>query len=156
MAMERWRSLGSSTSRWEEGLGEIQTEVNRLFDTFFGRPASYGGQERVWAPAVNLYETRDDLVVSADIPGVSDKEVNVSITGDVLTIKGTRALPTGQSKDESYHRLERWYGKFERHVPLPMPVQSDKVRASYRDGVLEIRLPKAEEIKPKEIKINLL
>jgi HSP20 family protein len=156
MAMERWRPFGSSAARWEGGLSDIQTEMNRLFDTFFGRPSSYGGQERVWAPVVDLYETADDLVVSCDIPGVSEKDVSVSITGDVLTIKGERVLPTGTSKGESYHRLERWYGKFERHIPLPVPVQSNKVKASYRDGVLEVRLPKTEEIKPKEIKINLL
>jgi HSP20 family protein len=155
MAMERWRPFGSAAQRWEGGMGDIQSEMNRLFDTFFGRPSSYGGQERVWAPVVDLYETNDDLVVSCDLPGVKDKEVNVTITGDVLTIRGERVLP-GAEKNESYHRLERWYGKFERHVPLPMPVQSDKIKASYRDGVLEIRLPKAEEIKPREIKINLL
>jgi HSP20 family protein len=156
MAMERWRSFGPSQSRWEGGLGELQTEMNRLFDTVFGRPSSYAGPERVWAPVVDLYETKDDLVVSSDIPGVKDKEISLSITGDVLTIKGERVLPTVQSTDENYHRLERWYGKFERHVPLPVPVQSDKVKAAYRDGVLEVRLPKVEEIKPKEIKINLM
>jgi HSP20 family protein len=156
MAMTRWRPFGSTTGQWESGLGDIQTEVNKLFDTFFGRPTSYGGHERMWAPVVDLYETKDELVVSCDLPGVRDKEVHVSITGDVLTIRGERVLPTGESKDESYHRLERWYGKFERHVQLPMAVQSDKVQASYRDGVLEIRLPKVEEIKPKEIKINVV
>jgi HSP20 family protein len=155
MAMERWRPFGSSGTKWESGLGEIQSEMNRLFDTFFGRPSTYGAQERVWAPAVDLYETNDELVVACDIPGLREKEVSVSITGDVLTIRGERVLPTPE-KSESYHRLERWYGKFERHVPLPMPVQSDKIKASYRDGVLEVRLPKAEEVKPKEIKINLL
>jgi HSP20 family protein len=157
MAMARWRPFGSSTSQWEGGLGEIQTEMNKLFDAFFGRPTTgYAGQERMWAPVVDLHETKDELVVACDLPGVPDKDVHVSITGDVLTIRGERLLPTDQAKDESYHRLERWYGKFERHVQLPMAVQSDKVKASYRDGVLEVRLPKVEEIKPKEIKINLL
>jgi HSP20 family protein len=154
MAMERWRPFGS---RWEEigGLGDIQTEMNRLFDTFFGRPAGVGVSERVWSPPVDIYETRDDLVVACDLPGVRETEVTVSITGDVLTLKGERKAQGG-SKDESYHRLERWYGRFERHISLPVPVQADKVRATYRDGILEIRLPKAEEIKPREIKIDLL
>ena len=91
-------------------------------------------------------------IVSCDPPGVPEKEVSVSITGDVLTIKGQRQ---SEAKDESYHRLERWYGKFERHVSLPMPVQADRVKATHGDGGLEIRLSKAEEIKPKEIKIDL-
>ena len=111
--------------------------------------------DRVWAPLVDVYETRDDLIVSCDLPGVPEEKVSASITGDVLTIKGQRKLQS-EVKGESYHRLERWYGKFERHVSLPMPVQADRVKATYRDGALEIRLPKAEEIMPKEIKIDLV
>lgn len=157
MAVERWRPFGS-VSRWEPmgGLTDIQSEMNGLFDSFFGR--STGGRaitERVWAPAVDVYETKDDLVVSCDIPGVREKEVSVSITGEMLTVKGERK-PAAEAQDESDHRLERWYGKFERHVGLPIPVQADKVKATYRDGVLEIKLPKAEGIKPREIKIDLL
>ena len=87
------------------------------------------------------------------MPGVSEKEVNVSITGDVLTLKGERKWEK-QLNEESYHRLERVYGRFERSVPLPVPVQADKVKATYRDGVLEVKLPKAEEVKAREIKIN--
>jgi HSP20 family protein len=111
--------------------------------------------ERVWAPAIDVYETKDGLVVCCDIPGVREKEVSVSITGDLLTVKGERKLAT-EAQDESYHRLERWYGKFERHIELPIPVQAGKVKATYRDGVLEVKLAKAEESKPREIKIDLL
>ncbi len=129
--------------------------MNHLFDAFFGRPTSVSVSDRVWAPVVDVYETKDDLIVSCDLPGVPEKEVSASITCDVLTIKGQRKLQS-EAKGESYHRLERWYGKFERHVSLPMPVQADRVKATYRDGALEIRLPKAEEIMPKEIKIDLM
>lgn len=104
--------------------------------------------ERVWASAVGVYETKDDLVVSCDIPGVREKEVSVSITGEMLTVKGERK-PAAEAQDESDHHLEPWYGKFERHLRLPIPVQADKVKATYRDGVLEIELPKAEGIKPR-------
>jgi HSP20 family protein len=157
MAIDRWRPFGSG-SRWEQfggGLGDIQSEINRVFDTFFGRPAQAGVSERVWAPVADMYETKDDVVVTCDLPGISEKDIHVSITGDVLTIRGERAYQN-ESKNESYHRLERWYGKFERHLALPLRVQGDKIKASYRDGVLTVTLPKAEEIKPREIKIDVL
>lgn len=156
MAVERWYPFGA-LSRWEQlgSLGNIQAEMNRLFDAFSGRPTNVSVNDRVWAPVVDVYETKDDVIVSCDLPGVREKEVSVSITGDVLTVKGERKLQS-EAKDENYHRLERWYGKFERHVSLPMPVQADRAKATYQDGTLEIRLPKAEENKPKEITIDLL
>lgn len=160
MAIERWRPFGSTLDRWEpfRGLSDIQAEMNRLFDTFFGRPATVGVSERVWAPAIDMYETKDDLYVLCELPGVREKEVQVSITNDILTIKGerTQQQEVQEVKDDNYYRLERWFGKFERSIPLPMPVQGEKVKATYRDGVLEIKLPKAEAVKPKEIKIEVL
>jgi HSP20 family protein len=129
--------------------------MNRLLDSVFGRPATIVAGERVWAPLADMYETKDDLFITFELPGVREKEVGVSITGDLLTVKGERNLER-DLKDEGYYRLERVYGKFERSVPLPIPVQADKVKATYRDGVLEIRLPKVEEVKPKEIKIDVV
>jgi HSP20 family protein len=157
MAIDRWRPFGTTLERWEplRNLGDIQGEMNRLFDSFFGRPATVAAGERVWAPLADMYESKDDLFVTFELPGIREKEVAVSITGDVLTVKGERKLER-DLKDEGYHRLERVYGRFERSVPLPMPVQADKVKATYRDGVLEIRLPKVEEVKPKEIKIDIV
>lgn len=93
--------------------------------------------------------------MAIELPGVREKEVSVTITGDLLTIKGERNWDR-EVKDENYHRVERTYGKFERSVPLPMPVQADKVKATYRDGVLQIKLPKSEEVKPKEIKVDIV
>ncbi len=136
-------------------FGDIQTEVNRLFDSFLGRPAQTPAMERVWAPAVDMYETKDELVVTAELPGLNEKEIHVSITGDVLSVRGERQW-NAEVKQEHFYRGERWYGKFERALPLPMPVQADKVTASYRDGVLTIKLPKVEEIKPRDIKIDVL
>lgn len=135
--------------------GDIQAEMNRLFDSFLGRPAPTGAVERVWAPAVDMYETKDELVVAAELPGLNEKDIHLSITGDVLSLRGERQW-NPEVKQESSYRLERWCGKFERSLPLPMPVQAEKVKASYREGVLTIRLPKIEEIKPKEIKIDVL
>lgn len=157
MGIERWRPFRSTIDRWEPlgSIAEIQGEMNRLFDTFFGRPTGTGLAQRLWAPAMDMYETSDHLVVAFELPGVKEKEVHVSISDDVLTVRGERAQQQ-EIKEENCYRLERWYGKFERTVPLPLPVQTDKVKATYRDGVLEIKLPKAEAVKPKEIKIDLL
>jgi HSP20 family protein len=153
MAMDRWRPYGSAVERWGN-LSDVQSEVNRLFDSFFGRPSMVQATERVWAPLADMSETKDDLYISFELPGIREKDVSVSITGDVLTVKGERKLER-DLQDEGYHRLERVYGKFERSMPLPIPVQADKVKATYRDGVLEIRLPKVETVKPREIKIEV-
>ena len=158
MAMERWRPFGFSTmDRWEPfRVADIQTEVNRLFDNFFSRPASEratGGH--TWVPVVDMHATKDDLVLTVELPGVSEKDVSVSITGDLLTVKGERRFEN-QVKEQNLLHVERTYGKFERLIQLPMAVQSDRVTATYRDGVLEIKLPKAEELKPKEIRIDVL
>lgn len=156
MTLERWRPF-ATVSRWEpfRELQEIQQEMNRLFDSFFGRPATVSAAERTWLPLCDMWETKDDLYVTFELPGVREKDIHLTITGDLLTVKGERRWEREQ-RDDSYHRLERVYGKFERSVPLPVPVQADKVKATYRDGILEIRLPKAEEVKPKEIKIEIL
>ena len=153
MALLRFRPIGQSVDPSRD-LGDIQGEMNRLFDSFFGRPSQVGGVERVWAPAVDMHETKDELVVTADLPGLNEKEIHLSITGDMLTLRGERRWNQETSQD-SYYRGERWYGKFERTLPLPIPVQLDKVKAQYRDGVLTVTLAKVEEIKAKEIKIDV-
>jgi HSP20 family protein len=135
-------------------LADVESEMNRVFDAYFGRPVRPGVVDRVWAPAIDIYETKDDLVVSVELPGVREKDVHLSMTGDVLTLRGQR-VADHDVKEENYHRIERWSGSFERDIPLPIPVQADRVRATYRDGVLEVRLPKIDEAKPREIRIEL-
>jgi len=156
MAIERWRPFAISAERWEP-FREIQSEMNRLFDGFFGRPTGIATAtgSRVWMPVVDMYETKDDLILNFELPGVREKDVSLSITGDLLTVKGERSFDQELKNDNSYH-VERAYGKFERSVELPVPVQADRAKATYRDGVLEVRLPKAAEAKPKEIKIDIL
>jgi HSP20 family protein len=155
--MERWRQFGSA-DRWEPyRVVDIQGEVNRLFDNFFGRPATAAAPSgRAWAPAVDMHETANDLVLKVELPGVRDKDVSVSITGDLLTVKGERRWSEGEGRDQKALHVERLYGQFERMIQLPLAVQGDKVKATYRDGVLEITLPKAEELKPREVKIDIL
>jgi HSP20 family protein len=145
IAIERWRPFGS-VAGWD-------SEMNRLFDSILERPVVKTNGERMWAPALDMYETKDEIVLNFELPGVREKDVTLSIMGDVLTLKGERAFDR-DVKDEGYHHVERLFGKFERSVQLPMEVQTDKVQATYRDGMLEVKLPKAEEVKPREIKIN--
>jgi HSP20 family protein len=154
MAIVRFRPFGQAVDPLRD-FSDIQGEMNRLFDSFFGRPSQVGGaMERVWAPAADMYETKDEVVVTADLPGLNEKDIHLSITGDMMALRGERQW-NHEVKQESHYRGERWFGKFERTLPLPIPVQADKVKASYRDGVLTVRLPKTEEIKPKEIKIDV-
>ena len=154
MSVERWRPIRLERLDPFRDLLEVQSEMNRALDAYFGRPARPGAMDRVWTPAIDIYETRDDLVVTAELPGVKETDVRLSIVGDTLTLRGQRT-PDSQVKEESCHRIERWTGSFERHIELPIPVQPEKVRATYRDGVLDIRLPRVEAVKPREIKIEV-
>jgi HSP20 family protein len=157
MVLMRSRGVVPDIDRWDPFVdaSDLQAEMNRLLDSFFGRPARASVLDRVWAPPVDMYQTAEELVMAVELPGVSEKDVSLSITGDVLTLKGERPASAGV-KREDFFRAERWLGRFERALPLPIPVQVDKVKAAFRDGILTIRLPKAEAIKPKEIKIDVM
>ena len=151
MALVRFRPFGSM----DREMSDLQSEMGRLFDGFFGRGDQVPGRERMWAPAVDVYATNDELVVKAELPGISEKDINLSITGEMLTLRGERRWE-GQDKQEDHLRIERWYGKFERTLSLPFPIQPDKVKATYKDGVLAVTLPKADQVRPREIKIDTL
>jgi HSP20 family protein len=154
MAMVRWSPF-VSMERWEpfRGVPDIHEEVNRLLGSFLERPTS-AADVRSWTPALDMHETKDEFVLKFELPGVKDKDVSLSIVEDVLTVKGERAFAADTEGGNARH-IERVYGKFERSVQLPMLVQAEKVTANYRDGVLEVKLPKAEEVKPKAIKIDI-
>jgi HSP20 family protein len=154
MGVERWRPFRFERVDPFRDLLEMQSEMSRAMDQYYGRQTRPGAADRVWAPAIDVYETKDDLVVTGELPGVKEKDIHLSIVGDTLSLRGQR-MADPQVRDEQYHRIERWSGSFERHIQLPIPVQAHRVRASYRDGVLEIRLPKVEEVKPREIKIEV-
>src|SRR5256885_11873382 len=115
------------------------------YTTLFRSTASTTGSAvRTWAPVLDMHETKDDLLLNFELPGVREKDVSLSITGDLLTVRGERRFRQ-ELNDDNYYHVERAYGKFERSVQLPIPVQADRVKATYRDGVLEVKLPKAEE-----------
>ncbi|MCX8053290.1 MAG: Hsp20/alpha crystallin family protein [Armatimonadetes bacterium] len=138
-------------SRWDpfRDLSVLQDRINRIFNEHsrLEEPGS-----RTWAPVVDILETSTDLVVRAEIPGVKREDIDVEVTSESLTIRGERKFDT-ENKDQ-YLRVERPYGPFQRSFSIGVPVQADKIRASYRDGVLEIVIPKAEEVTPKKIQIS--
>ncbi|MBI3989595.1 MAG: Hsp20/alpha crystallin family protein [candidate division NC10 bacterium] len=154
MALERWKPRGA-VSRWDPfaDLFDFRREMDRLMDTFFGR-TSTGLAQAAWAPAVDIYETKDALVVKAELPGVKPEEVEISIVGNTLTLKGERKQEA-EVNEQGYYRLERSYGSFQRALELPSVVDANTVKATYKDGLLEIKLPKKEGAKPKEIKIEV-
>jgi HSP20 family protein len=133
----------------------LRREMDRLWDSFFeGRPSSGTRQEREWLPSLDVSETKSDLVVKAELPGMEAKDVEISLNEGILTIKGEKKQE-GEEKEEGYHLIERSYGTFARFIRLPKDVQSNKIKASFKNGVLKVVLPKSEEAKKKEIKIKV-
>ena len=135
-------------------LMAIQDRMNRLFDTSIrGDGVEEDVESSAWAPAVDIFETKDAIVVNVEAPGMNKDQFNVEVKDEVLTIKGERAFEKDVSR-EQYHRIERSYGRFRRSFILGTAVRTDKITASYRDGVLVINLPKVEESQPKKIEIT--
>jgi len=133
-------------------LERIRKEMDNIWDTLFEkRPVRADGVSE-WMPSLDLSETKNSYIVNAEIPGIDPKDVEISLVDNVLTIKGEKKQEK-QEENENYHLIERSYGSFTRSFRLPVQVQSDKVKATYKNGVLKITLPKTEEAKKKEIKI---
>ncbi len=133
----------------------LSDEMNRLFDP---RPFAFTGAGESlatgFAPPVDIYEDAEGITLRAELPGLSANEVDLRIENDTLTLKGERKLENEEKKD-NYRRIERWSGAFSRSFTLPPTVDTDKVRAESRNGVLNVFLPKREETKPKQIKVNV-
>ena len=132
-------------------VDSLQSEVNRAFDVFFGNGG--GSPSRRWVPAMDLFETEGELVLRADLPGLSREDVQIEIKDNVLTISGERRAE-GQEEAEGYLRVERTFGSFVRSLSLPRGVEADAVAAEFTDGVLEVRVPKPEERKPHRVEIG--
>ena len=140
----------------ERPVVSLQREMNRLFDDFFGRDFFVEPFRGIgaWKPALDVAETDGSVIVKAELPGLESKDIEVSLSGDVLTIRGEKKEEK-EEKTKSYHRVERHYGSFERAVRLPASVKGDQVQASFKNGVLHIELPKTEEARQKSIKIKV-
>lgn len=138
---------------WEplRNLVTMRDDVDRLFDVFFGN--TQDEMDNLWRPAIDIEENNGNLMVRAEIPGMKKEEIKVSVKDDVLTISGERKREE-ETKDKTIHRIERSYGQFRRMIRLPAQVDADKVKASYKDGVLNVTLPKPESMKPKQIEID--
>jgi HSP20 family protein len=149
------RRLMNTITRRDQSRGlTLQDEVNRLFDDNFTRERSGHADLAMWAPAVDIYETENELVVKAELPDFQDKDIDVRITNNTLTIRGERKFETGV-KEENYLRIERAYGSFMRSFSLPNTVNSENIRADYRNGILTLHMAKREESKPKQIKVSV-
>ncbi len=137
-------------------IEKVRSEMDRLVDTFlFGVPQRGDfWEEAEWLPAVDVAETKNEIVVKVEIPGMDLKEFDISLRERTLTIKGEKKKEKVE-EEENYHLVERRYGTFARSVLLPHEVHSDKIRASYKDGILRVTLPKSREAKKKEIKIKV-
>jgi HSP20 family protein len=148
MALVRWQPVRE--------LSSLQNDMNRLFDTFFDTPtAGNGGNaQRRWIPAMDLVETEDHFVLKADLPGLTEQDVSIDVEGDVLTVSGERTAEN-EEKGDGYLRVERSYGAFRRSLTLPEGVEADAVTATFDRGVLEIRIPKPEQRKPRRVAIQV-
>ena len=134
------------------GLLDIQDEMNKLINNFFGSTDVAEGID--FAPGIDVSETKNEVRVKVDLPGLTEKDVEVNLSGDILTVKGERKEET-EEKDENYYRKERVYGTFIRQVQIPKKIKADQVKAKFKNGVLHITLPKAEEAIEKGIKIEV-
>lgn len=154
------RSL-PAMSRIEREMDRLERDMDRRFGDFFG-----GGLRPLWsrwwparaesfaAPVVDIYEEKDDIVLKAELPGMTKDDIEVNVTDHQLTLKGEKKKEE-EVKEDNYYRCERSFGSFSRVVDLPEEVQTEKAKASFKDGVLEIRVPKTEEAKRKRIKVKV-
>ncbi len=150
MALVRWEPVRELTS--------LQSEMNRLFNTFFDSPttssgAGNGNTVRRWLPAMDLVETDTHFVLRADLPGLSDEDVAIELEDNVLTVSGERRAEH-EDKREGFYRMERAHGAFSRSLTLPKGIDPEAVTASFDRGVLEVRVPKPEQRKPRRIAIG--
>ena len=132
----------------------FQNQMNRLFEDAMGTwlGESNGRGNTNWVPLADIYENDNDLIAKVELPGVDPNRVDVRVENNVLTIRGERPFDQKVAQ-ENYHRLERSFGTFSRSFALPMTIDADKIHAEYRDGILNLRLPKSERAKPKRIQI---
>ena len=146
MEIVPWKPFGE--------LSSFRGEMDRLWNRFLGGTPFGRTFTEEWLPSVDVTETKDNLLIKAELPGLEAKDVNVSVSGDILTIKGEKKKEE-EEKDEHYYHCERYCGSFQRSFRLPVDVQADKVEATFDKGVLKVTLPKAEEAKKKKIEVKV-
>jgi HSP20 family protein len=140
--------------KWEpfRDMLNLRADMDKVFKTFFsGFPEE---REGYWAPVIDIEEDKDNIVVKVEIPGMRKDDIKIAVHGNMLSVSGERKQEN-EVKDKTYHRIERAYGKFSRIITLPSEIDADKIRASYKDGLLKINLPKMESMKPRQIDIEI-
>jgi HSP20 family protein len=143
-------------AKWEpiKDLLTLQDRMNRLFDDSVRglRPGEEALGTAIWSPAVDIYETDNEVVLKAEVPEISQKDIDIQVENNTLVLRGERKFEK-EAKRENFHRIERAYGSFVRSFTLPNSIDQEKIRADYKDGILKIVMPKREETKPKQIKV---
>jgi HSP20 family protein len=145
----------NSITRWDpfRNLSTFQDQFNRIFESTL-KANQDASVLTTWAPAVDIYETENELVLKADLPDVDEKDIDIRVENNMLTIRGERKFEKSV-KEDNYLRVERAYGSFSRSFSLPNTVNTEAIKASYKNGVLAVELPKRAESKPKQVKINV-
>ena len=152
MSLIRYQNPSLSSWPTFDRLASLRDEMDRLFD--FTYPSRDTGLFSGWSPALDLYDDKDSFLVSVELPGMKKEEIDISLHDGVLTISGERKHERENKEGETF-RSERYFGKFQRSVSLPTGVDAGKVKASYKDGILSVFLPKLEEAKPRQIEVNV-
>ncbi len=144
----------NTLNRWEpfRNNAGLESQVNRIFNELFERPQE--SNLTAWAPAVDIVESAHELVVKADLPDIKPEELDIRVENNILTIRGERKFEK-KVDEKNYLRVERSYGSFARSFSLANTVNSEAIKADYKDGVLTLTIPKREEAKPKQIKVNV-
>jgi len=152
MAITRWNPATDLT----RDLDTMQKRMNRLFNDFFSGREGDGDElmPGAWNPAVDVVEHDDSFVIEAELPGMNKDDIKISVTNDVLTIRGEKKIEK-EDKKKNYHRTERSYGSFSRTFALPGNVKAEKVDAEFNNGILTVTVPKSEEAKPKQIDVKV-
>jgi HSP20 family protein len=143
----------ATLDRWEPFRGSYDSQLNRLFSDFFGR-TSQDQNLTPWAPAVDIFEGEHELVVKADLPDIKPEELDIRVENNILTIRGERKFEK-KAEEKNYLRVERSYGSFARSFSMANTINTEAIEADYKDGVLTLSIPKREEAKPKQIKVNV-
>jgi len=155
MSIERWKPM-HDLAAFPTDILSMQREMNRMFDRFFrgGEVDESELTPSTWLPAVDLVEKDNKFVAKVELPGVKKDDVKITLSDNILTVRGEKKEEK-ETRESNYHRLERSYGSFQRSFTLPTTVENDKVDAEYKDGILTITLPKAEEAKRKQIDVKV-
>ena len=154
MSLIRYQAPELSTWSPFDRLTSLRDEIDRLFDLSFPGATRDAGLFSGWSPSVDVYQDKDHVFVKAELPGMKKEEIDISLQNGMLTISGERKHEEEHKEGDSF-RSERFFGKFQRSVSLPTDVDTANVKASYKDGILTVTLPKAEEAKPKQIEVQV-